>query len=134
MPLDVLDAAGVRRASKGHHQRGHGLEEGNGPFSLHGNIHSILVVVLQVIDNVGVVGRALAGVVLVADILVEAHAGEIRSDPGHASRGVLDPLVVVGRGDRRLRRSSHDGNDKRDKNTSVEVQDVDGDKLTNFYT
>jgi hypothetical protein len=48
--------------------------------------------------------------------------GEIRSDPRHASRGVLDPLVIVGRGNRRLRRSSHERNDKKDKSTRVKVQ------------
>jgi hypothetical protein len=133
VPLDALDAAGVRRASKGHHQRGHGLEDGNGPFSLHGKIHSIFVVVLQVIDNVGVVGRALAGVILVADIVVEARAEEKRPDPGHASGEVLASLSEDVVGDSGLGKDGHDENDKKDRKTCVEIQDADGGKLTSFY-
>ena len=117
MPLDVLDAAGVRRASKGQRQRGHGMEDGNGPFSPSGKIQSIFVVVLQVIDHVGVVGRALAGVSLVADIVVEACVEEKRSDPGHASGGVLASLGYVVVGDSELGKDGHVENDRKDSKT-----------------
>jgi hypothetical protein len=71
---------------------------------------------------------------MVADILVKARAEEIRQDAGSALRGVLDSLSVVGRGNRRLRGSGHDENDKRGNKASVEVQNADGDVFMKFYT
>lgn len=121
MPLDIKDAAGIYRASKGNHQCGRSLESGYSPFSSHGHIQRILGVVLQKVDDIRLGSCTLAGVLMIADILVKARVEEFRHDARSALGGFLDPLGVFGRRNRRL--SSHDENDKSVKNTSVEVQD-----------
>ena len=88
---------------------------------------------MQIIDNVGVVVCAVAGVILVADIVVKARAKEKRSDPGHASGGVLDSLGDVVVGDSGLGKDGHDENDRKDRKTCVEIQDAEGGKSTSFY-
>jgi hypothetical protein len=79
-----------------------------------------LAVIVQVLDNVRVVVCAVAGVILVTDIVVEARAEEKRSDPGHASGEVLDLLGEVVVGARGLGKDGHDENDRKDRKTCVE--------------
>ena len=50
---NTLDTAGVGRAGKCHSKRAERLENGNSSFLQ--KIHSVLVVVVQVINNVGIV-------------------------------------------------------------------------------
>ena len=85
---------------------------------------------MQVIDNVGIVVCAAAGVILVADIVVEARAEEKRSDPGHASGGGLDSLGDVVGEDSGLGKDGHDENDRK---TCVEIQDAERGKPTSFH-
>jgi hypothetical protein len=87
-----------------------------------GEIQGVLPVVVQVVDNVGVIVCAVAGVILVADIFVEACAKEKRSDPGYASGGVLDSLGDVVVGDSGRGKDGHDTNDRKDRNTCVEIR------------
>jgi hypothetical protein len=76
-----------------------------------------LAVVVQVINNVGVVVCAVTGVIMVADVVVEACVQEKRSDPGHASGGVLDSRGDVVIGGNGLRNDGHDESDRRGRKT-----------------
>ena len=121
MLRDAVDAAHVHGAGKSHGKRGQGLENGNSPFSSRGPGHGVLAVVVLVVDYVGVVVCAVAGEILVADIVVEARAGEKRSDRRHVWGGVLDSLGDGGGGDSGLGRDGHDENVRKDGKTCVEI-------------
>jgi hypothetical protein len=88
---------------------------------------------VQVFDNVGVFACAVAGVILVADVVIEVRAEEKRSDPGHASGGVLGWLGEVVVGDSGLRKNGHDEKDRKDRKTWAEIRDAGGGKSTRFY-
>jgi hypothetical protein len=90
-----------------------------------------LGVVVQVIDNEGIIICPLAGIILVTNIVIEACTEEKRLNPGHASGIVLDSLGNVVVGDSGLRGAGHveDGRrDRSDRKTCVEIQDADGKK------
>ncbi len=88
---------------------------------------------MQVIDNVGVVVSAVAGVILVADIVVQVRAEEKRLDAPSTLGGVFDSLGDVVVGDERLGKDGHGENGRRDRETCVEIQDADGGKTTSFH-
>ncbi len=64
---DFNDPARVGRAHKGHGQGGQGLEQGDQPFLGSGVLQRVARVLGEEVDDVGRVGGALAGVVVVED-------------------------------------------------------------------
>lgn len=105
---DALDPAGVHRAGERQGERGQGLENGNGPFPPLGEIHRILPVVVEVVNNVWILVCAVTGVVLVPDIVIETRMENERSDPGHVSVWSVELLLDGAFGVSGFEMGSHD--------------------------
>lgn len=75
-------------------------------------MQGVLVVVVQVVDDIGVVRCAVPGVGLVADGVVEAHVEEMCLDPGYAPGGGYGSLGDVVVGDGGLGEDGHGGGEE----------------------
>ena len=69
---DLGNASRICRAHKGHGQRGDGLEHGDGPFFGIRELLRVAPVLGEEVDDVGRLGRALAGVAVVEDGIGDA--------------------------------------------------------------
>ena len=91
-----------------------------------------MAVVKQVIDNIGVIVCAVSGVILNADIIVEAGVKDESLYPGCLSEGVLASLENVAVRDSGLRMDGHAKYAGKDRKTHVEIEDANRGKRTIF--